>query len=70
MENQVKKYMPCIGRAISFSTLSFMLFFVTIVGILPSSEGKEKNIVIFFIIIFLLVHVLFVLYSLMFRGRL
>ena len=65
LENQVKKYMPCIGRAISFSTLSFMLFFVTIGGILPSSEGKEKIIVIFFIIIFFVLHVLFVLYSLL-----
>ena len=65
LENQVKKHMPCIGRAISFSTLSFMLLFLTIVGILPSAEGKEKNIVFFFIIIFFLVHVLFVLYSLL-----
>ena len=65
MENQVKKYMPCIGRAISFSSLSFMLFFLIIVGILPSVEGKDKNIVFFFMIIFFLVHVLFVLYSLL-----
>ena len=57
--------MPCIGRTISFSTLSFMLFFVTTGGVLPSVEGKDKNIVFFFMIIFFLVHVLFVLYSLL-----
>ena len=65
LENQVKKYMPCIVRTISFSILSFMLFFLIIVGILPSVEGKDKNIVFFFMIIFFLVHVLFVLYSLL-----
>ena len=65
LENQVKKYRPCIGRTISFSILSFMLFFLIIVGILPSAEGEEKNIVFFFIIIFFVLHVLFVFYSLL-----
>lgn len=65
LENQVKKYRPCIVRTISFSILSFMLFFVTIAGILPSVEGKDKNIVFFFIIIFFILHVLLVLYSLL-----
>ena len=65
LENQVKKYRPCNGRTISFSILSFMLFFVTTSGILPSVEGEEKNIVFFFIIIFFLLHILFVLYSLL-----
>ena len=65
MENQVKKYRPCIGRTISFSILSFMLFFLMIVRILTSVEGEEKNIVFFFIIIFFVLHVLFVLYSLL-----
>ena len=37
------KYSPCIGRTISLFILSFMLFFVTIVGILPSVEGKDKH---------------------------
>ena len=59
------KYRPCIGRTISFSSLSFMLFFLTIVGIFPSVEGEEKNIVFFFIIIFFILHVLLVLYSLL-----
>ena len=65
MENQVKKYRPCISRAISFSILSFMLFFVTIAGILPNVEGEDKNIAFYFIIIFLVLHALFVLYSLL-----
>ena len=65
MKSKVNKYRPCIGRTISFSSLSFMLFFLTIVGIFPSVEGEEKNIVFFFIIIFFALHVLFVLYSLL-----
>ena len=65
LKNQVKKYRPCIGRTISFSLLSFMLFFLTIAGILPSVEDEDKNIVFFFIIIFFLLHILFVLYSLL-----
>lgn len=65
MKSKVNKYRPCIGRTISFSILSFMLFFSTIVGIFPSVEGEEKNIVFFFIIIFFVLHVLFVLYSLL-----
>ena len=58
MKSKVNKYRPCIGRTISLSILSFMLLFVTIAGILPSVEGKGKNIVFFFIIIFFIVHVL------------
>ena len=65
LKNQGKKYKPCIGRTISFSILSFMLFFVTIAGILPSVEDEDKNIVFFFVIIFFLLHVLFILYSLL-----
>ena len=65
LENQVKKYRPCIGRTISLSILSFMLFFLVIGGVLPSVEDEEKNIVFFFIIIFFLLHVLSVLYSLL-----
>lgn len=65
LENQVKKYRPCIGRTISFSILSFMLFFLTIAGIFPSVEGEEKNIVFFFIIIFFILHVLLLIYSLL-----
>ena len=59
------KYSPCIGRTISLSILSFMLFFVTIAGVLPSVEGKDKNIVFFFIIIFFILHILVLLYSLL-----
>jgi len=65
LKREVKKYRPCIGRTISFSILSFMLFFLIILGILPSVEGEEKNIVFFFIIIFFVLHVLFVFYSLL-----
>ena len=65
LKREVKKYRPCIGRTISFSILSFMLFFLIIVGILPIVEGEEKNIVFFFIIIFFVLHVLFVFYSLL-----
>ena len=43
LESQVKKYRPCIGRTISFSILSFMLFFVTIAGIFPSVEVEDKT---------------------------
>ena len=64
VENKVKKYRPCICRSVSFSILSFMLFFSTIVGILPSVKG-EKTIVFAFIIIFFLLHILFVFYSLL-----
>ena len=59
------KYRPCIGRTISFSSLTFMLFFITTIGILPNVEGKEKNIAFFLIIIFFLLHIIFVLYSLL-----
>ena len=65
MKNQVKKYRPCISRTVSFSILSFMLFLITIVGIFPNVEGEEKNIVFVFIIFFFLLHILFVLYSLL-----
>lgn len=65
MENQVKKYRPCNGRTISLSILSFMLFFVTIAGILPSVEGEGKNIVFFLIIIFFILHVSLLIYSLL-----
>jgi hypothetical protein len=65
LKREVLKYRPCIGRTISLSILSFMLFFVTIAGILPSAEGEDKNIVFFFVIIFFVLHVLLVLYSLL-----
>lgn len=65
LERKDIKYRPCVGRTISLSILSFMLFFVTTAGILPSVEDEEKNIVFFFIIIFFLLHVLFVIYSLL-----
>ena len=65
MKSKVNKYRPCIGRTISFSSLSFMLLFLTIVGIFPSVKGEEKNIVFVFIIFFFLLHILFVLYSLL-----
>ena len=59
------KYRPCIGRTISFSILTFMLFFISIAGIFPSVENGEKIIAFSFAILFLLLHVLFVLYSLL-----
>ena len=65
LKTQVKKYRPCISRTVSFSILSFMLFLITIVGIFPNVEGEEKNIVFVFIIFFFLLHILFVLYSLL-----
>lgn len=65
MKRKDMKYRPCIGRTISFSVLTFMLFFITTIGILPNVEGKEKNIVFFLIIIFFLIHIIFVLYSLL-----
>ena len=65
MKKKDIKYRPCIGRTISLSILSFMLFFVTIAGILPSVEVEDKNIVFFFIIIFFILHILVLLYSLL-----
>ena len=65
LKSKVNKYRPCNGRTVPFSILSFMLFFVTIAGILPSVEDEDKNIVFFFITIFFLLHILFVLYSLL-----
>ena len=65
LERKDIKYRPCIGRTISLSILSFMLFFVTIAGILPSVEVEDKNIVFFFIIIFFILHILVLLYSLL-----
>lgn len=65
LKNKVNKYRPCNGRTVSFSILSFMLFFVAIAGILPSVKSEEKNIVFFLIIIFFLLHILFVSYSLL-----
>ena len=65
MKKKDIKYRPCIGRTISLSILSFMLFFVTIAGILPSVETEDKNIVFFFIIIFFILHILVLLYSLL-----
>jgi hypothetical protein len=65
LKREVKKYRSCMGRTISLSVLSFMLFFVSIAGILPSVEGEGKNIVLFFIIIFFILHILLVLYSLL-----
>ena len=65
MKRKDMKYRPCIGRTLSFSVLTFMLFFITIIGILPNVEGKEKNIAVFLIIIFFLIHIIFVLYSLL-----
>ena len=64
LKSKVNKYRPCIGRTVSFSGLSFMLFFVTIVGIFPNVKG-EKIIVFFLIIILFLLHILFVFYSLL-----
>ena len=65
LKREVIKYRPCSGRTISLSILSFMLFFVTIAGILPSVEVEDKNIVFFFIIIFFILHILVLLYSLL-----
>lgn len=58
------KYRPCNIRSISFSILSFMLFFVTIAGILPSAKD-EKNIELFLMVLFFLLHFFFVSYSLL-----
>ena len=44
LENQVKKYRPCIGRTISLSILSFMLFFVTISLVNVYNFAKNKNV--------------------------
>ena len=65
MKRKDMKYRPCNGRTISFSILTFMLFFITTMGIFPTVEGKEKNIVFFLIIILFLFHIIFVLYSLL-----
>ena len=65
LKREVMKFRPCIGRTISLCILSFMLFFLTITSILPSVEGEEKKLVFFFSIIFFLLHVLCVLYSLL-----
>ena len=65
MKSKVMKFRPCNGRSISFSVLTFMLFFITTIGILPNVEGEEKNIVFFFIIIFFILHVLLLIYSLL-----
>lgn len=63
LKNKVVKYRPCLGRTVSFSVLSFMLFFITIVGILPSADDGERNIAFSLAIILFLLHILFVLYS-------
>ena len=65
MKRKNMKYRPCIGRTISLSILSFMLFFVTIAGIFPSVEREYKNIVFFIIIFFFILHVLLLIYSLL-----
>ena len=63
MKNKNMKYRPCNCRSISFSISSFMLFFLVTFGILPSIE--EKNIALLLIVIFFLLHILFVFYSLL-----
>ena len=65
MRSKVNKCRPCNGRTLSFSILSFMLFFVAIAGILPNVDTSEKNIVFLFIIIFFMLHIIFVFYSLL-----
>ena len=65
LKSKVMKFRPCNGRSISFSGLTFMLFFITTIGILPNVEGEDKNIDFLFAIIFFVLHVLFVLYSLL-----
>ena len=65
MRNETKKYRPCNCRAALFSFLSFMLFFLTIVFFLATAKREEKHVVFFLICIFLLIHIIFVLYSLM-----
>ena len=65
MKSKVMKFRPCNGRSISFSGLTFMLFFITTIGILPNVECEDKNIAFLFIIIFFVLHVLFVFYSLL-----
>ena len=62
MKNKIMKYRPCNGRSISFSILSFMLFFLATFGILPSVE--EKNIALIIIVFLFVLHILFVFYSL------
>lgn len=65
LKNEIMKYRPCNSRAMSFSVLSFMLFVLTIVGILPSVKSEEKIIVFCLITILFLLHLLFVLYVLL-----
>ena len=65
LKSKVMKFRPCNGRSISFSVLTFMLFFITTLGILPNVEGEDKKIAFLFAIILFLLHVLFVLYSLL-----
>ena len=62
LKNKIMKYRPCNGRTISFSVSTFMLFFLSTIGILPNVE--EKNIVLIIIVFLFLLHILFVFYSL------
>lgn len=62
MKRKVNKYRPCNVRTISFSIISFMLFFVSMVGVFPSVE--EKSVALYFAIFFFLLSIIFILYSL------
>lgn len=63
MKRKDMKYRPCNGRTISFSIWTFMLFFLTTIGIFTIVEGKD--IAFYLTIIFFLFHISFVLYSLL-----
>lgn len=62
MENEVCKYRPCNVRSVSICVTTFMLFFISLVGILPFV--KEKIIALLIAGVFFLLNVLFSLYSL------
>ena len=63
MKRKNYKYRPCIGRSVSFSIMSFMLFFISIVGILPNVE--KKIIALVLVVFFFLLNIIFVLYSIL-----
>ena len=64
MKNKIMKYRPCNGRTIPFSVSSFILFFLSTIGIGILPNVEEKNIALIIIVFLFLLHILFVFYSL------
>ena len=63
MENQFHKYRPWKGRSIFLCVITFILFIICLVAILPLV--KEKNIVIIIVIFLFSLNIFFSLYSIL-----